>query len=177
MSCLTIERNIAKTQMENIISQAHSCVILQVISKAQRGSKQCYQLGRCYSHHSMYTSTTPGTLRWLSTCTAHYASAVLITTCTCFRRTLQLHFHQIYTIFPFQACPAAVLQQKKNFASETESLVQKQHFLSGWNVCPHTHVSRNMETTPICRMVHCLLVRQTTEKFHSMSNPKRKLHT
>jgi hypothetical protein len=34
-----------------------------------------------------------------------------------------------------------------------------------------------METTSIFRMVHCFVVRQTKEKFHSLSNPTRHLHT
>jgi len=94
---------------------------------------------------------------------------VLVTTCTCFWRTLQLHFTKFMQYFRFSLVRMLYWKKKRRFGD--------QHFLSGRNWWPHTPFWRNMETTPIFRMVHCFLVRQTTEKFHSLSNPKRHVHT
>jgi len=50
---------------------------------------------------------------------------VLVTTCTCFWRKFQLHFHQIYAIFSFQACPDAVLEEKTSFRRPALSIGPK----------------------------------------------------
>jgi hypothetical protein len=101
----------------------------------------------------------------------HYMHMFLTHTAT----TLSLNLCNIF-VSGFSGCRIA---RKKNFVSDTESLVQKQHCLSDRDGCPHTHTHTFEETwKPRPFSEWCTVywyVRR--RKNSSLSNPKRKLHT